>query len=47
MTIDMNRRLLMYYGYMNILNTITQLNEQLPMCVMNEVRVIEEGNVVF
>lgn len=38
MTIDINRRLISYFGYMNILNTITQLNEQLPIHVMNEVR---------
>ena len=37
MTIDINRRLLSYYGYINILNTITQLNEQLPIRLMNEV----------
>lgn len=38
MTIDINRRLLIHYGYINILNTITQLNEQLPIFEMNEVR---------
>ncbi len=37
MTIDINRRLLIWYGFINILNTITQLNEQLPICLMNEV----------
>ncbi len=37
MTIDINRRLLIHYGYINILNTITQLNEQLPIFEMNEV----------
>lgn len=37
MTIDINRLLISYYGYMNILNTITQLNEQLPIHLMNEV----------
>jgi hypothetical protein len=36
MTIDINRRLLVWYGFINILNTITQLNEQLPICLMNE-----------
>ncbi|CAF2477844.1 unnamed protein product [Rotaria sp. Silwood2] len=36
MTIDINRCLLMSYGFINVLNTITQLNEQLPTCVMNE-----------
>jgi len=38
MTIDINRRLLISHGYMNILNTITQLNEQLPLYMINEVR---------
>ena len=38
MTIDINRRLLSYYGYMNVLYTITQLNEQLPLRLMSEVR---------
>jgi hypothetical protein len=38
MTIDINRRLLVWYGYINILNTITQLNDQLPICIMNEVK---------
>lgn len=38
MTIDINRRLLIYYGYINVLDTITQLNEQLPLRLMNEVR---------
>lgn len=37
MTIDINRRLLIWYGFINILNTITQLNEQLPVCVLTEV----------
>ncbi|UJR36071.1 hypothetical protein I4U23_028807 [Adineta vaga] len=36
MTIDINRRLLIWYGFINILNTITQLNEQLPISLMNE-----------
>ncbi|CAF1150239.1 unnamed protein product [Adineta steineri] len=36
MTIDINRRLLIWYGFINILNTITQLNQQLPICLMNE-----------
>jgi hypothetical protein len=38
MTIDINRRLLVRYNFINVLNTITQLNEQLPIYLMNEVR---------
>jgi hypothetical protein len=38
MTIDINRRLLTRYSFINVLNTITQLNNQLPECLMNEVR---------
>lgn len=45
MTIDINRRLLIYYGYLNILNTITQLNEQLPICIMNEVNDEKEMSI--
>ncbi|CAF3403952.1 unnamed protein product [Rotaria socialis] len=36
MTIDINRYLLNKHGYINILNTITQLNEQLPICLVND-----------
>ncbi|CAF1045110.1 unnamed protein product [Adineta ricciae] len=36
MAIDINRRLLIWYGFINILNTITQLSEQLPISLMNE-----------
>lgn len=51
MAIDINRRLLIWYGFINILNTITQLSEQLPISLMNEVRderrfVIEEQNLI-
>jgi hypothetical protein len=42
MTIDINRRLLIYYGYMNILNTVAKLNEQLPICIMNGVSEFNE-----
>ena len=38
MTIDVNRRLFIWYGFINVLNTITQLNDQLPVCVLNEVK---------
>ena len=38
MTIDINRRLLIRHNFINVLNTITQLSEQLPICLMNEVR---------
>jgi len=38
MSIDINRRLLIRYSFINVLNTITKLNEQLSICLMNEVR---------
>ena len=37
MTIDINRRVMIWYGFINILNTLTQLNEQLSICLLNEV----------
>lgn len=37
MTIDINRRLLILFEHINILNTIAQINEQLPVCLINEV----------
>ena len=37
MTIDVNRRLMIWYGFVNVLNTLSQLNEQLPICLLNEV----------
>ncbi|CAF4213848.1 unnamed protein product [Rotaria sp. Silwood2] len=36
MTIDINRYLLIQYTYINVLNTITRLNEQLPICLIND-----------
>ncbi|UJR10008.1 hypothetical protein I4U23_014231 [Adineta vaga] len=36
MTSDINRRLLIRCGFINILNTITQLNKHLPICIMTE-----------
>ncbi|CAF3418929.1 unnamed protein product [Rotaria socialis] len=36
MTVDINRRLLNRYSFINILNTIAQLNEQLSLSIMNE-----------
>lgn len=36
-TIDINRRLLTRHDYINVLNTLTQLHEQLPVHLMNEV----------
>lgn len=36
-TIDINRRVMIWYGFINILNTLTQLNEQLSICLLNEV----------
>ena len=36
-TIDINRRLLTRQDYINVLNTLTQLHEQLPVPLMNEV----------
>ncbi|CAF4103360.1 unnamed protein product, partial [Adineta steineri] len=36
MTIDINRRLSMRYSFINILKTITELNTQLPMSIMNK-----------
>ena len=38
MSTDINRRLFIRYSFINVLNTITKLNEQLPICLMNEVR---------
>ncbi|CAF3983211.1 unnamed protein product, partial [Rotaria magnacalcarata] len=36
MTVDINRRLLNRYSFINILDTIAQLNEQLSLSIMNE-----------
>ncbi|CAF3748010.1 unnamed protein product [Rotaria sp. Silwood1] len=36
MIIDINRHLLIKYNYINVLNTITRLNEQLPICLIND-----------
>lgn len=38
MSIDVNRRLSIGYGFINVLNTMSKLNEQLPIYLMNEVR---------
>ncbi|CAF3902640.1 unnamed protein product [Rotaria sordida] len=35
-TIDINRHLLKKYNHINVLNTITQLNEQLSICLIND-----------
>ena len=37
MTIDINRRLLTRHDYINVLNTLTQLHEELPVHLINEV----------
>ncbi|CAF1498050.1 unnamed protein product [Rotaria magnacalcarata] len=47
MTIDINRYLLNKHGYINILNTITQLNEQLPICLVNDHVLITVYTVVL
>lgn len=36
LTIDINRQLLINYEYINILNTIKQINDQLSTCIINE-----------
>lgn len=38
MAIDINRRLLGKYSFVNVLQTVTLLNQQLPARIMNEVR---------
>lgn len=38
MSVDINRRLSIRYGFVNVLNTMSKLNEQLPIYLMNEVR---------
>jgi hypothetical protein len=38
MSIDINRRLSIRYGFVNVLNTMSKLNGQLPIYLMNEVR---------
>ena len=44
MTIDINRRLLKRYAFINVLETITQLNQTLPTALMNEVRPSKESD---